>query len=102
MLQSPIECVKKLLEKNTLCVDDIDMFENNGFSSGSIGYQRELDIDPKKINLYGGIAIGHPIGASDARIVVNLLSCIRQNGGGRGIASLCIGGGDSLAILIEQ
>ena len=64
--------------------------------------QRELGIPPEKVNIYGGaVALGHPIGCSGARILVTLLNALRRTGGRRGIASLCIGGGEAVALAVE-
>lgn len=100
---APIYSTKKLLEKNNLKVEDIDLFElNEAFASVVLAYVKELNIDIEKINVNGGaIALGHPIGASGARIVITLIYELRRRGLKRGIASLCIGGGQAISVLIE-
>ncbi|WP_447978307.1 thiolase family protein [Candidatus Nitrospira bockiana] len=101
---APVEAVKRLLAGANLSVDDIDLFEiNEAFSAVSIAVNRELGLDPKKVNVNGGaVALGHPIGATGARILTTLLYALEARGLRRGVASLCIGGGEALAILIER
>jgi acetyl-CoA C-acetyltransferase len=83
-------------------VADFDLFENNeAFALNNLLFQRDLDINADRVNIYGGgIALGHPIGASGARILVTLLHALRQEGARRGVASLChgLGGGTALAV----
>ena len=81
----------------------IDLFElNEAFASQSLAVARELGLDATKINVRGGaIALGHPIGASGARILTTLIYALRARGGGRGVASLCIGGGMGIAMVVE-
>ena len=101
---APIEAIKRLLKKTQLSVSDIDLFEiNEAFSSVSLAVNRELGLDPKKVNVNGGaVALGHPVGATGARIVTTLLHALEARGGRRGIAGLCIGGGEALAVLVER
>jgi acetyl-CoA C-acetyltransferase len=85
-------------------LSDIDLFElNEAFAAQSLAVLRELDIDPERINPNGGaIALGHPIGASGGRILVTLLHEMRQRNAGRGLATLCIGGGQGQAAIIRN
>ncbi|HIE65882.1 MAG: thiolase family protein [Nitrospira sp.] len=101
---APLEAIASLLKKVELSVDEIDIFEiNEAFASSSLAVIRELGIDPKKVNLRGGaIALGHPIGASGSRILTTLLHLLEDLNLSRGIASLCIGGGEALALLITR
>lgn len=100
----PIPAIRKLLDKTKLSIQDIDLFEiNEAFASQALAVQRELSIDPSKLNVNGGaIALGHPVGASGARIVVTLMHELKRRGGRYGVASLCAGGGQGMAILIEN
>ena len=84
-------------------VDEVDLFEiNEAFAVVTMFAERELRIPAAKINIAGGaLSLGHPIGASGARILVTLLHALRRTGGRRGIASLCIGGGEAIALAIE-
>jgi len=83
--------------------DDVDLWEiNEAFAVVSIANNRMLDLDPGKVNVWGGaVALGHPIGASGARVLVTLLSALRDAGRRRGVASLCIGGGEGIALAVE-
>ncbi|MFB5281155.1 thiolase family protein [Peribacillus sp. Hz7] len=100
----PVPAVQKLLERTELTINDIDLFEiNEAFASQALAVQRELGIDPEKCNVNGGaIALGHPLGATGARIVVTLMHELKRRGGRYGVAALCIGGGQGMAILIEN
>lgn len=101
---SPIKAIQTLLERNHMKVEDIDLFEiNEAFAASSIVVQNELQIPEEKLNIWGGgISLGHPIGASGARIVATLARQLEDRNGKYGIASLCVGGGLGLAILIER
>jgi acetyl-CoA C-acetyltransferase len=101
---APIQAISALLDKARLSVSDIDLFEiNEAFAVCSIAINRELGLDPEKVNVRGGaVALGHPIGASGARIVTTLLHALEDLGLKRGVASLCIGGGEALALLIDR
>ena len=81
----------------------MDLFEiNEAFAVVTLFAERELRIPPEKVNVFGGaVALGHPIGCSGARILVTLLTALKQTGGRRGIASLCIGGGEAVALAVE-
>ncbi|HJV48911.1 MAG TPA: thiolase family protein [Geothrix sp.] len=103
MGEAPVYAVKRLLSAQGLRVEDIDLWElNEAFSAQLLVCQRQLGIPPERLNVAGGgVALGHPIGASGARIVCTLVHQLRQRGGGLGVATLGIGGGLGLALLIE-
>ena len=100
----PIEAVREATKKANWSLDEIDLFEiNEAFASQSIAVIRELGIDQKKVNVNGGaIALGHPIGASGARILVTLIHEMKRQKKNKGCASLCIGGGMGIALCIER
>ncbi|MFB6465592.1 thiolase family protein [Cytobacillus sp. Hz8] len=100
----PIPAIQTLLKRVNMTIDDIDLFEiNEAFASQALAVQRELKIDPSKLNVNGGaIALGHPVGATGARIVITLMHELARRGSKYGIASLCVGGGQGMAILIEN
>ena len=99
----PVPAVRKALERAGLTTADIDLFElNEAFASQSLAVARELTLDASKVNVRGGaIALGHPIGASGARVLTTLIYALKAQGGGKGVASLCIGGGMGIAMVIE-
>jgi acetyl-CoA C-acetyltransferase len=101
---APIGSMKKLFEKTGWKASDVDLFEiNEAFAAVPMAAMRDLDIPHSKVNIHGGAcALGHPIGASGARIVVTLLGALKKTGGKRGVASLCIGGGEATAMAIEM
>lgn len=101
---APVEAIKLVLKKAGLTLGDIDLFEiNEAFSAVSLAINRELGLDPKKVNVNGGaVAMGHPIGATGSRIITTLLYAMDARGARRGLASLCIGGGEALAIIVER
>ena len=100
----PVEAVKKLLDTTGQKISDIELFElNEAFAVQSLAVLRDLDINPELVNVNGGaIAIGHPIGASGARIVVTLLHAMKKRNLTTGLASLCIGGGMGIAISVKM
>jgi acetyl-CoA C-acetyltransferase len=100
----PVPAVRKALKRAGLELGDIDLFElNEAFAAQSLAVLRELDIDVEKINPYGGaIALGHPIGASGGRILVTLVHEMQRRNAGRGVASLCVGGGQGQAAVIRN
>jgi acetyl-CoA C-acetyltransferase len=100
----PVPAVRKVLEKAGLGADRIDLFElNEAFAAQSLAVLRELALDPARVNVSGGaIALGHPIGASGARILVTLLYALRTREKRLGLASLCIGGGQGVAMVVER
>ena len=101
---APVEAIKRVLKLTGLSIKDIDLFEiNEAFSSVSLAINRELGLDPVKVNVNGGaVALGHPIGATGARILTTLLYTMETRGARRGLASLCIGGGEALAMIVER
>ena len=102
VLVAPILSIPKVLAKDGLTVDDIDLHEiNEAFSTSSIAINRELNIDPLKVNVHGGsVAIGHPIGASGARVLTTLIHAMKDRGAGVGEASLCLGGGEAVTLVV--
>ena len=100
----PVPAVRKALEKAGLAADRIDLFElNEAFAAQSLAVLRELKLDPARVNVNGGaIALGHPIGASGARILVTLLYALRARGQRRAWPRLCIGGGQGVAMVVER
>ena len=103
LARTPANATKKALEKAGLSVDDIDLFEiNEAFASVALNSLRMLGVDESKVNVNGGaIALGHPIGASGARILGALVHELRRRGGGRGVAAICSGGGQGDAVILE-
>lgn len=101
---APIGAVNKLLSKLKLTIDNIDLFEvNEAFATVALAAQQELNIPNNKLNIRGGaVALGHPIGCSGARLLVTLMYALRDLGLNRGIATLCIGGGEATAMAIER
>jgi acetyl-CoA C-acetyltransferase len=101
---APIEAIKRVLKKTGLTIGDIDVFEiNEAFSAVSLAINRELGLDEKKVNVNGGaVALGHPIGATGARMLTTLLHAMAARGARRGLAGLCIGGGEALAMIVER
>jgi acetyl-CoA C-acetyltransferase len=100
---APIGAIKSVLEKASWSIDDVDLFEiNEAFACVAMVTMKELHISEDKVNVHGGAcALGHPIGASGARIVSTLIEALRQRGLKKGIAALCIGGGEATALAIE-
>lgn len=100
----PVPAVTKCLERAGWTLDDVDLIESNeAFAAQSLTVLRELGLDPNKVNVNGGaIALGHPIGASGARILVTLIHELRRRGVQKGLATLCIGGGQGVALAIEN
>ena len=100
---APVPAMRKALKKAGWEVADVDLFEvNEAFAVVAMIAQQELGIDPAKLNVNGGAcALGHPIGASGARILCTLISALQARGGKKGLASLCIGGGEATAMAIE-
>jgi len=101
---APIPAIRKLMERIGWSVTDVDLWEiNEAFAVVPMAAARELGIERERLNIHGGAcALGHPIGASGARILVTLLNALERTGGRRGIASLCIGGGEGTAVAIER
>ncbi|CAE6752928.1 Acetyl-CoA acetyltransferase [Paraburkholderia domus] len=101
---APVGAIQKLLSKTDWAVNDVDAWEiNEAFAVVAMAAIRDLELDRSKVNTHGGAcALGHPIGASGARLLVTLVGTLRNSGGKRGIASLCIGGGEATAMAIEM
>jgi len=101
---APVEATRRVLEKANWTVDDVDLFEvNEAFACVAMAPMKDLGIPHEKLNVNGGaVALGHPIGASGARLVVTLLHALQARGARRGVASLCIGGGEATAIAVEM
>lgn len=102
-VEGPIPAIHKLLDKTGLVIDDFDLVENNeAFALNTVLLRRAFDIPEDRLNIYGGaIALGHPIGASGARIIITLLNALQQEGGQRGLAALCHGTGGGTALAVE-
>ena len=100
---APIGAMQKLFKKTGWTASDVDLYEiNEAFAAVPMAAMRDLDIPHEKVNVHGGAcALGHPIGASGARILVTLLGALKRTGGKRGVAALCIGGGEATAMAIE-
>ena len=100
----PVPATRKALDKAGLTIADIDLIEaNEGFAAQFLAVGQELNFPPDRVNIYGGaIALGHPIGASGARILVTLLHGLKAKAARRGLATLCIGGGQGIAIIVER
>ena len=103
VLMTPVEAVRKVAEKVGWKLSDVDLFElNEAFSVQAIAVVRELGIDLERVNVHGGaVAMGHPIGASGARVLTTLLYALKRRNLKRGIASLCLGGGNGVALAVE-
>ena len=103
MGMGPVEALRGAARRAQLSLDDLDLFElNEAFASQSLAVSRELKLDASKVNVHGGaIALGHPLGASGARILTTLVHALQARGGGRGAAALCVGGGMGTAMIIE-
>ncbi|TFH42009.1 MAG: acetyl-CoA C-acetyltransferase [Chrysiogenales bacterium] len=104
VLVAPIWAVPKCLKKEGLGISDIDLFEvNEAFSGSSVAVARELGLDPEKVNVNGGsVALGHPIGASGARVLVTLMHELERRDLRTGLATLCLGGGEAVAMVVRR
>ena len=104
LLMTPVEAVTKLLRKVGWTLGDVDLIElNEAFSAQAVAVVRELGADPARVNVHGGaVALGHPIGASGARILTTLLYALRRRSLTRGVATLCLGGGNGVALAVER
>jgi acetyl-CoA C-acetyltransferase len=103
MGMGPVEAMRKAADRAGVALGDLDAIElNEAFASQSLAVARELGLDPLKVNIHGGaVALGHPIGASGARILTTLIHVLQAKGGGRGAASLCVGGGMGTAMIVQ-
>lgn len=101
---APIDAVRKLMPKAGWALDSVDLFElNEAFAVQALAVIRDLELDPQKVNVHGGaVALGHPIGASGAAVLVKLLSAMSQQEKTRGVAALCLGGGNAVALAVER
>jgi acetyl-CoA C-acetyltransferase len=104
VMMAPVEAVRKVLKKAGWKTNDVDLFElNEAFAAQSVALLRELELNPEQVNVNGGaIALGHPIGASGARVLVTLLYEMVARNVRRGVAALCLGGGNAVAMAIER
>jgi acetyl-CoA C-acetyltransferase len=104
LLMTPVEAVRRVAEKAGWELEDVDLFEiNEAFSVQLVAVLKELGIDPEKVNVHGGaVALGHAIGSSGARVLTTLLYALKQRNLKRGIASLCLGGGNGVALAVER
>jgi acetyl-CoA C-acetyltransferase len=100
---APAKAIDIVLKRAGMTVDDIDLFEiNEAFAAVSMAAMRDANIPHEKLNIYGGaVALGHPIGASGARILVTLIHALHERGAKRGLAAICIGGGEAAAMIVE-
>ena len=104
VLMTPVESIRQLLSRVGWTLDDVDLFEiNEAFAAQMVAVLRELALPPGKVNVSGGaIALGHPIGASGARILTTLLYAMAARDARRGVAALCLGGGNGVALAVER
>ena len=104
VMMTPVEAVRKLIKKIGWTIQDADLLElNEAFAVQAVAVTRELGLDPERVNVQGGaVALGHPIGASGARILTTLLYALKRRGSKRGIATLCLGGGNGVALAVEM
>ena len=103
VMEAPIPTTKALLSRAKMAVDDVDLFEHNeAYSTASIAVRRALGVDPSRFNVNGGaVALGHPIGCSGARILTTLIYALKRTGKRTGLATLCLGGGNAVSMIIE-
>lgn len=104
LLMTPVEATRKVLKKAGWSINDVDLIElNEAFAVQAVAVMNELGVDPSKVNVNGGaVALGHPIGASGARILTTLIYALKDRGLKRGVATLCLGGGNGVALAIEM
>jgi len=103
VLMTPVDAVRKLMKKTGWSLHDVDLFElNEAFSVQGVAVIRELGLDPARVNVHGGaVALGHAIGASGARVLTTLIYALKRHGKKRGVATLCLGGGNGVALAVE-
>jgi acetyl-CoA C-acetyltransferase len=101
---APADSIARVLKKARMSLKDIDLFEiNEAFAVVALAVGKIAGLDQERVNVNGGaVALGHPIGASGARILVTLLHALQQRGAARGLASICIGGGEASALIVER
>jgi acetyl-CoA C-acetyltransferase len=104
VLVAPIWAIPKCLEKEGIGIQDVDLFEvNEAFSGSTLAVMRELELDPDRVNVNGGsVALGHPIGASGCRVLVTLLHEMVRQDKKTGLATLCLGGGEAVALVVKR
>ena len=104
VLVAPILAIPKCLAKEGISKEDVDLYEiNEAFSGSTVAVLNELDLDPSKVNVNGGsVAIGHPIGASGCRVLVTLLHEMIKQDKKTGLATLCLGGGEAVALIVKR
>ncbi len=104
VMEAPIPAVRKLLKRTGFTIDDFDLIEHNeAYAAASVAVMKDLGLPHEKFNVNGGaVALGHPLGCSGARILTTLLYALRDRGGKRGLATLCLGGGNAMAMILER
>jgi acetyl-CoA C-acetyltransferase len=104
VLMAPIYAIPKVLKKEGISISGVDLFEiNEAFSGSSAGINKVLELDPDRVNVNGGsVALGHPIGASGARVLTTLLYEMEKRDAKTGLASLCLGGGEAVALVVNR
>ena len=104
VMEAPIPCVRKLFSKTGMTINDVDLFEHNeAFATASCAVKKELKVPGEIFNVHGGaVALGHPIGCSGARVLVTLMYAMKDRDAHRGVATLCLGGGNAVGIMIER
>jgi acetyl-CoA C-acetyltransferase len=104
LLMTPVESTRRVVEKAGWRLEDVDLFEiNEAFSVQAVAVLQELGIDPNKVNVNGGaVALGHAIGSSGSRVLTTLLYAMKQRNATRGVAALCLGGGNGVALAVER
>ncbi len=104
VMMTPVPAIRKIWEKTGWSVKDVDLYElNEAFAVQGVAITKELSLDPARLNVNGGaVALGHPIGASGARVLTTLLYAMKDRGARRGIAALCLGGGNGVALAVER
>jgi acetyl-CoA C-acetyltransferase len=104
LLMTPVEATRKVLKKAGWTIEDLDLMElNEAFAVQAVAVTNQLKIDPARVNVHGGaVALGHAIGASGARVLTTLLYALQDRGGKRGVATLCLGGGNGVAVAVEM
>jgi acetyl-CoA C-acetyltransferase len=104
VMMTPVPAIRRLWEKTGWSAKDVDLYElNEAFAVQGVAITKELSLDPARLNVHGGaVALGHPIGASGARVLTTLLYAMKDRGARRGIAALCLGGGNGVALAVER
>ena len=104
VMMTPVPAIRRIWEKTGWSAKDVDLYElNEAFAVQGVAITKELSLDPARLNVNGGaVALGHPIGASGARVLTTLLYAMKDRGARRGIAALCLGGGNGVALAVER